>query len=447
MGFPKERIKFVEHHLCHAGACYYGLPVPKNEKVLVLTIDGSGDELCSTVSVATEGALKRIAQTEKGNSLGNIYSRVAFMLGFIPWEHEHKLMGMAPYASFAGTEKAYGVFRKYLALSSDNGLLFKRKIPESTVLIYPRLRKDTELLRFDWICAGLQRLTEELLAEWVRNCIKKTGIRKIALSGGVAMNVKANKRISEIEGLEELYIMPSCGDETNSFGAAYNQYYENFRKPPLGFQDLYLGNDLNDDDAKKAIGDAIKENKTFKSEYYKDIEAKVAELLAEGKVVARVKGRLEFGARALGNRSILADPSKLSLVREINLMVKKRDFWMPFAPVTTKKNSSEYIVNPKNIDSPYMMMSYDTTHKREEFIAAVHQADHTARFQLIEESQNPGYFRVLKEFEKLTSRKVLLNTSFNLHGYPIVGGAKEALWVFFNSELKFMALGNFLVFK
>ena len=176
-----------------------------------------------------------------------------------------------------------------------------------------------------------------------------------------------------------------------------------------------------------------------------DIEKEIASIIADGGVVARCKDRMEFGARALGNRSILADPSNYDCVRTINMMVKKRDFWMPFAPVMMKERASEYIINPKNVASPYMMLSYDTTDKRGEFIAGVHQADLTARAQILEEEWNVGYYRILKEYETLTGRGVLLNTSFNLHGYPVVYGPEEALWVFENSELEHLALGNYLI--
>ncbi|MEA3458105.1 MAG: carbamoyltransferase C-terminal domain-containing protein, partial [Candidatus Thermoplasmatota archaeon] len=151
--------------------------------------------------------------------------------------------------------------------------------------------------------------------------------------------------------------------------------------------------------------------------------------------------------RALGNRSILADASNYGCVRTINMMVKKRDFWMPFAPVIMKERENDYIINPKKVRAPYMMLSFDTTEKRGEFIAAVHQADLTARPQVIEEYWNPEYYRILKEFEKETGSGVLLNTSFNLHGYPIVYGPEEALWVLENSGLEYLALGNYLVTK
>ena len=449
LGIPEERVSFVDHHLCHAAAGYYGAPW-KEEKVLVLTNDGSGDGLCSTVYVGEDGTLNKIAETPKGNSIGNIYSRVTFMLGLVPWEHEWKVMGMAPYAPESGMEKSYGVFNKYLSVP-DGTLTLKRNISEPTYLIYPRLRKELELHRFDWISAGLQRFTEEVLCKWVKNAIEKTGIHKVALSGGVFMNVKANKNIMEMKEVEDIFVFPSCGDESNSIGAAYWVYVEKCRElgkevDILPLREIYFGPSFTDEDTEETLSKS-KLDANFSYEHIDNIEKRIAELIAQGEILARCKGRMEFGARALGNRSILADASNYGCVRTINMMVKKRDFWMPFAPVIMKERENDYIINPKNVCAPYMMLSFDTSEKRGELIAAVHQADLTARPQIIEEDWNPDYYKILKEFEKETGRGVLLNTSFNLHGYPIVYGPEEALWVFENSGLEYLALGNYLVYK
>lgn len=447
LGIPEERTIFVDHHLCHASAAYYGSPW-KDEKVLVLTNDGSGDGLCSTVYIGEDGDLNKIAETSKGNSIGNIYSNITFMLGLVPWEHEWKVMGMAPYAPENGIEKSYKIINKYISVPNGS-LIFKRNIPEPTYLIYPRLRRELEFHRFDWISAGLQKFTEEILCKWIKNAIGITGIHKIALSGGVFMNVKANKAIMEMEDVEDLFIFPSCGDESNSIGAAYRVYAEKCKElnrkvdiPPL--KNIYFGPLITDHEIEDALS---KRGENFNYKYVDDIEKLIAEIIAKGGIVARCKGQMEFGARALGNRSILADASKYDCLRIINMMVKKRDFWMPFAPVMMKERQNDYVINPKNIQSPYMMLSFETTKKRDEFMSGVHQADLTARAQILEEDWNPEYYKILKEFEKITGRGVLLNTSFNLHGYPVVCGPEEALWVFENSELEYLALGNFLVSK
>jgi len=445
IGVSKENIRFVDHHLCHASAAYFGSPWWHNEKVLVLTNDGEGDGLCATIFVGDSGKLEKIAETPSGHSVGNIYSRVTFLLGFVPWEHEWKIMGMAPYAPLNGVQKSYKCFQKYLDVK-DGELKFTRGTPEPTHRIYPRLRRDLEFHRFDWISGGVQQLAEELLSKWVKNAVSKTDIRKIALSGGVFMNVKANKRIMELDCLDDLFIFPSCGDESNAIGAAFAVYadicHETGQEIDIKpIKDIYYGPSFTDTDVKAVL----EQKKDLNVRFVPDIDKEIASIISGGGIVARCRDRMEFGARALGNRSILADPSNSDCVRTINMMVKKRDFWMPFAPVMIKERTPEYIINPKNIASPYMMLSFDTTGKRGEFMAGVHQADLTARAQILEEEFNCGYYRVLKEYEKITGRGVLLNTSFNLHGYPVVYGPEEALWVFENSELENLALGNYLI--
>ncbi|SVD40564.1 uncharacterized protein METZ01_LOCUS393418, partial [marine metagenome] len=204
-----------------------------------------------------------------------------------------------------------------------------------------------------------------------------------------------------------------------------------------------LGGDLHRDDCHRALS----ERSDLRVEEPENMADRVAQLLADGKVVARAAGNMEFGARALGNRSILADPLNQDVVRVINRMIKKRDFWMPFAPVVMRKNSSEYFLNPKNMPSPYMMNTFDSTDRRGEFMAAVHNADLTARPQLLEKGQNLGYEAILERFGERTGRHVLLNTSFNLHGYPIVCRAEDALHVLVESGLRYMIFGPLLVSK
>ena len=453
-GFKKKNVKFFDHHLCHAATAYYGSHFSRNEKVLVLTNDGAGDGLCATVSIGENGELKRLANVKSDHSLAGVYSLTTKLLGFQPLEHEYKLMGMAPYSSENGCLTGYNIFKKYVSLSKKDPLTFRKNVRGPIKTILPRLEKDTSGMSFDWICAGLQKFTEDVLVAWVDNCLKATGTEKVALAGGIFMNVKANKKIMELNRVKDIFIFPSCGDETVSIGAAYAAYAEQRKENDPKIQplkDFYLGDDFSDESVLREIKKHEKLSKKakdkFKWKYVKSIEKVIAKLLAEGQIVARCKGRMEFGARALGNRSILADPADLRCLREINMMVKKRDFWMPFAPVMLKERADEYIINKKNVAALYMILSFDTTEKYGDFIAAVHQADLTARPQVIDRVMNPDYYALLKEFEKLTGRGVLLNTSFNLHGFPIVHGPKEALEVFMDSGLKYIALGNYLIEK
>jgi carbamoyltransferase len=290
-----------------------------------------------------------------------------------------------------------------------------------------------------------------MLLQWVRNCIAHTGIRRLALGGGIFMNVKANKLIGELPEMQSLFVFASCGDESNAFGAAYYAYATadpttelRDRLRPLA--DLYLGPSYSDAEIGRVLADsAIRAD--YEVEPCDDIEERVAELLAGGAVVARFKDREEFGARSLGNRSILADPGRSGVVCEINELIKSRDFWMPFAPTLCAHTSETYLVNPKQLSSPYMMLTYDTTEFRQDLADPIHPCDHTARAQTLDASWNPNYHRLIKAFGRRTGREVILNTSFNLHGYPIVHSPQDACDVLAKSGLQYLAVGNYLVSK
>ncbi len=231
-GFPYEKIIFVEHHLAHAAAVYYSSPWNVKEKVLVLTNDAGGDGLCATVNIGKNGCIKRIGEITVDHSVGYIYSMLTFILGMVPEEHEYKVMGMAPYASNGDTQKFYSELLRLIEFDdSTGGITWLRKngCPH-TQFSYSYFRRLTELKRFDGICGGIQKFIEEFLVSWVKNCINKTGIHKVALGGGVFMNVKANKLISELPEVESLFIFPSCGDESSAIGAAYKVYAQEMSK-------------------------------------------------------------------------------------------------------------------------------------------------------------------------------------------------------------------------
>lgn len=314
-GIPREKIRIVEHHLAHAAAAYYGYGSFDRE-VLILTNDGEGDQLCATVNMGRAGRIKRLASVPRSESVGNLYSVATFMLGMVPLEHEYKLMGMAPYADHKNAEK---VRNKLAALFTFDGaapLGWKRANGCPDLLFsYSYMRDLFELDRFDSICGGLQQFTEDILVSWVRNCLQETGARNLALSGGVFMNVKLNKAIMELPEVQDLFVFPSCSDETNSIGAAYwvaAQHEGHRRISPL--RDLYFGRSFDNQEVSKAV-DEFAFAGPVSCEYQDDIELIVAELLANGEIVARFRGREEFGARALGNRSILADPSNTEVVK------------------------------------------------------------------------------------------------------------------------------------
>ena len=442
-GIAADKVQFHDHHAAHAATAYFGLR-RDDDPYLILTLDGGGDGLSGSVWSAQGGHLKRLATIAQEDSLGELYAVTTHLLGFMPLEHEYKLMGMAPYASEQYGARVASLYHSYLSLDESNPLTFRRHVPEPLSHIGPRLQSDLARCRFDSICCGLQMFTEQMMAQWVSACVARTGITRILAAGGVFMNVKANKVISERAEVDEFEAFPSGGDESLPFGACYLAAHaagSDIRR----VDSCYLGNDLSLDECREAV--AASGSDALEVEEPADMGRRVAGLLAEGEIVARASGPMEFGARALGNRSILADPVNQDVVRIINRMIKRRDFWMPFAPVVLRAEADRYFQNPKNLPSPYMMNTFDSTDMRVEFMAAVHNADLTARPQLLEPGQNPQYESILRHFAELTGRHVLLNTSFNLHGFPIVCTGEDALGVLTNSGLTRLVLGPLLVSK
>jgi carbamoyltransferase len=367
----------------------------------------------------------------------------------VPMEHEYKLMGLAPYAEKARESQAISEeFEELFAFDRDNPMLWSRAAN------CPPLQYSAEFLanllrrkRFDHIAGGVQLFVERFVVQWVRNCIAETGIHKIALAGGVFMNVKANQKILNLPEVEELFIFPSCGDETNSIGAAWLLDQQLSDKTPQKLGPFYLGPEYSDAEIEAALR-SYKFKSAVESRQQREVERSAAELLAKGIVVARFKGRMEFGARALGNRSILANPAVPGVVKIINEMIKCRDFWMPFAPSVLAERSERYFFKPKPVEAPYMILTFDSRpEKREVMVAAIHPYDATGRPQEVDSSWNPDYHRLISHFEELTGEAIILNTSFNLHGEPVVCSPEDALRVFDISGLEHLAIGSFLLSK
>jgi carbamoyltransferase len=444
-----DRMRFADHHTCHAAAAYYGSPFD-GRAALVLTNDNSGDGLCGTVSSASGTTLTRHEATPSGpGSLGSFYTLVTLLLGMKPGEHEYKVMGLAPYAPTRETERAVAALGRVFAMGEGKPSLFewRRRGP-----LYRALLEATLGLRFDGIAGGAQQILEEALVRWTRLAHKRYGGERLALGGGVFMNVKANMLIAEEDWLGELFVFPSCGDESNAVGAAYLGYLDLCAESrraasPRPFGPAYLGPDVKDAE----IEDVVRRRdlmSRYRVSEHAAIEEKIADLLVSDGVVARCAGRMEFGARALGNRSILANPSDHRVVDVINRMIKSRDFWMPFAPTILREREADYLLNPRGLASPYMMLAFPTNAKgRDQIIAAIHPQDGTARAHILDETWNPPYYRVIREFERRTGIGAVLNTSFNLHGEPLVASAEDAVDTFERSGLPHLALGHWLISK
>lgn len=446
----KNKIFFADHHICHAYAAYYGF-VPKEkqkEDFLVITLDGAGDGDCGGVWIVKDGQWKRIAQTPAGNSIALFYGMITVYLGMKLNEHEYKVMGLAPYVSQYEISKVYPSFQDLFW--TDENLVMHSKVLSSAYLDY--FNKVLKYKRFDGVAGATQKYVEDVVVDLIKKAIKKTGIRRITVAGGFFMNVKANKKITELEKVESFIPCPTASDESTVFGAAYFGYEflckeKNREFAPQNIDHLYLGPEFSD----REIYSMIRKkrlDKKYSIKRYSHIDKKVANLLVRGKIVGRFSGRMEWGARALGNRSILMDPKRIDLIRDLNEKIKSRDFWMPFAPTILDSHEEEYIVNPKKINASFMILGFDTTNDGKTHLpAAIHPYDFTCRPQIIIRQDNPKYYQLIEYFKEQTGIGAVLNTSFNLHGEPIVCTPEDALSVFERSNLEYLALGNYLICK
>ncbi|MDQ3239094.1 MAG: glycosyltransferase [bacterium] len=445
-----DQILFSPHHHCHAYSAFYGtVPLSQQKKPhLVLTHDGEGDMLCGLIMKSTsEGKLKVVKEISAGNSIAAVYGNVTDLMGMKINEHEYKIMGLSPYTSEFETKKVYPLFDKLIQIKGvDIKSLFGQRAG------YMYLQRHLINRRFDGIAGAAQKFVEEKIIQWIKNAISEYQINDIVLGGGLFMNVKANKLIGELTEVNSLSICPSAADESTPIGAVYwgYEYYctkNNLDFAPSPLENLYLGPEYSDQEIQEIINSQNLEN-IYKINKHHEINSHIGLLLSQGKIVARFSGRSEWGARALGNRSIMADPRDLEIIRVINEQIKSRDFWMPFASSILSERANDYLINPKQIEAPHMILAFDTTDLgKKELKAAIHPYDFTSRPQIVSQSSSPQYYEIIKSFETLTGVGGILNTSFNIHGEPIVGSPQDALNTFKNSGLRHLALGNYLLEK
>jgi carbamoyltransferase len=306
------------------------------------------------------------------------------------------------------------------------------------------MKNRLKAVRFDGIAAGLQYFCEDISKQWVKNCIQETGLSSVVISGGVAMNIKINKVIMELPEVEEIFVGPSGGDESLSAGAAYALWHDLYPQIPLKpLENTYLGPAYGKQESEKAISEMFSDGFNIVED---PPDGQVARMLARGRVIARAVGRMEYGARSLGNRSILANASDYRTIRKINDQIKRRDFWMPFAPIILAERMKDYVVNPKNILSPFMTMGFDSTELAKQHLrAGLHPADDSMRPQILQQSDNPRLHALLLAYEKETGMGGLLNTSLNLHGEPICCTPQDSMKTFLNSGLDGLLLEGFLI--
>ena len=430
-------IEHVDHHTCHAAYAFFGSPI-RHRNSLVFTADAFGDYLSGTISkyVKKKNILKRVkSYSHTQFQLARIYRFVTIYLRMLGDTHEYKVMGLAPYYDGFRYKEVEKVFERMQKVRGVN-LVFNRNIKN----IFYYLEKELFSYRFDYIATALQNFTEKILVKWFQNSLSKFGGSHITFSGGQSMNVKANYQISKIKKIKKIFVCGSGTDDTLPIGACYDYASKN-KKKTIPLKNMYLG--INAD---YKINDLKKFSK-YKITKVTNIK-QVLNCLIKHQIIAVCRNRAEMGQRALGNRSILADPRFVQNIQKINNAIKQRDFWMPFAPVILSEYQKKLIKNPKNLESPHMTFAFETTkfaHKN--LTAAIHQADKTARAQILKKIHNKDLWELINLFYKKTGVPGLLNTSFNLHGYPIVNSIFDAKKVFEKSDLSALWINNHLIEK
>ena len=450
-GVKPGQIHFLDHHTSHCLTPYYFYGLQDFAgPILSISLDGDGDRYSSRIFKITPGKVPKVepvAATSYDASLGYFYSHVTSFLGMKPLEHEYKVMGLAAYPDEKYFLPLCDKFRDIIWVDEEK-LEFCSRF--NLVIMDRFMRANFVGQRFDNVAAAAQRFLEETVIKFVKAAIKKTGVPNVAFSGGVFMNVKMNHRLMMLPEVKHAFFMPSCGDESLPIGAvgAIASQHGNLMQP---MRNMCLGVRYTSEEAEKFL-------RAYQGKYkitrQPDIEDTVAKLLADFKVVARFKGPGEWGARSLGNRAILANPSDFAMFHEVNDSVKMRDFWMPFAPTILESWADKYLADwetmrTKSLDSSrYMIVASNSTPlARKHLRAAMHQKDGSIRPQLIRRETNPDYFSLVEKFSRLTGIGGVLNTSFNLHGYPLVGTLEQAMFTFEKSKLKYLAIEDFLVEK
>ena len=436
-----KSISHIDHHTCHA---YYAAYAPDiNEtKSAILTIDSEGDGLNQTLWIFDKNKkkLKNLIRNSECD-LARIYRFVTLILKMKPNEHEFKVMGLAPYSKIEYSKKVYDeVFKDILDVKNCK-VIHKNRSKDLFKYLYNKTREH----RFDSIAGGVQMLVEKISSKLVNQIAKKYKLNTFSISGGVSMNIKMNKILSELKNVKKLYVPPTGTDESLAVGACYYLNKLGNSKP---FKNIYLGQELVDEDlTKKKLETYLKNNNKYLIK--KNIDHKhVAKLLSQGNIVAVARGREEFGARALGNRSILANPYIDGVVQKINEQIKNRDFWMPFALTILKEHHKKYLINNKSIDCDFMTIGFDTKiDKYNDIKNGTHPYDKSVRPQILSKKYNENYHSLINEFYKITKVPALLNTSLNLHGFPISSKIKDVISTFENSGLEYLYLEDNFLFK
>ncbi|MBI4157393.1 carbamoyltransferase [Candidatus Woesebacteria bacterium] len=452
-----EKLLFSHHHLSHAASAFYTSPF---DSAAILTCDGVGEWTTTAWGVGRKNKVYLKEEIRFPHSLGLFYSTVTQYLGFQINEGEFKVMGLAPYGKPGYVKKVERLIRQEKDGSFRLNLEYfnfhlsdKVSFSEKFIRLFgvpPVDPKDSDKVVkvYADIAASAQKVLEEKLIVIAKNIRQKTGETNLCYAGGVALNGVANWRIFKEAGFENIFIHPAAGDSGGALGAALYLYHHVLGKHKRSrFNHAYLGQAVNEEEIKKFI-----RKRGIKAERFSDkkLVEKLAELLVDGKVIGWVRGRFEWGPRALGARSILADPRSKRMKDLVNSKIKFREAFRPFAPVTLYKKGAEYYdlgEDYKQAPLKFMLGVVSVKKKWRSKLGAITHVDGTARPQLIERSVNPLYYDLINAFGKKTGVYTLLNTSFNLKGEPIVNTVDEAYSTFMRSGLDALVLGNYLVEK
>jgi carbamoyltransferase len=440
-GEVKARMRFVDHHLAHAISAY---AYSGFDDAAIVIMDGRGAWEATSIWHGKDGRIEHVLTIPFPDSVGLFYSAFTEYLGFQPNSDEWKVMGLAPYGhagmrldAFIDAEAApYRVHTKRLngngagAFSGMTALLGAPRVAESEI--------DE---RHKNIAYAVQDCCERAMMSVVRMALAKTGSRNLCLAGGVALNSKANGKIAASGLVEKIFVQPAASDDGVALGAALAPYADGGgRLPNKAMRHAYLGPAFDDGAIEMAL-------RTYKLRYTRvdDPAGVAAELLSQGKILGWFQGRMEFGPRALGNRSILADPRDPEMTTKVNNAVKFREWWRPFAPSFKKEAAGEFLESAT--DSPFMILTAQVRAEKRGVIPAVTHVDGSARPQTVEKEVNPLYWRLIDEFGARTGVPVVMNTSFNLRGEAIVHTPTDAVRTFFSSGMDALVIGGFLVEK
>ena len=469
-----ENIYFSDHHLSHAASAFFPSPF---EEAAVLTADGVGEWATTTVAIGKGNHLEVKKEIQFPHSLGLLYSAFTYYTGFKVNSGEYKLMGLAPYGSPIFQDK----IKKLVDIKDDGTFrLDQRYFNYATGLTMtndkfhelfgqkPRDPKGEQITQFHMdIASSIQKVTEEIMIKLVKGIRNEYGIKNLCLAGGVALNCVANGKILKEKIFENIWIQPAAGDAGGSLGAALALWYiEQGNTRILNKNDSmkgsYLGCEFDQQQIEKELNSLGANFKTFE---YESLIDKTAEFLANDKAIGWFQGRMEFGPRALGGRSILGDPRSDKMQKNLNLKVKYRESFRPFAPSILREDLSKWF--DLNVDSPYMLLVSDInsekkiemTEKQKQLfgidklnikrseIPAVTHVDYSARIQTVTKNTNKRYFDLITRFKEKTGCPVIVNTSFNVRGEPIVNTPTDAFNCFMGTELDYLVIGNCILEK